>query len=243
MPGIGHLSRVVLDAADAAGLASFYADLTGWQAEPSLVDLGLRTPAGPALAFRSAPDHVPPQWPGQERPHQMHLDLDVEALAPASARAAALGATELGAGPYWRTFADPAGHPFDLCENAGVVPMSRLWISVDAPNPSVLAYFYSALLGLQITHDDEAGAAIGAGGPVTVFFQPVVDYNAPRWPDPAHPQQVHLDIDVVDLEPALATAASLGAVPLAESAARLVLADPAGHPFCLRRAPRTAATG
>src|SRR4051812_43955052 len=240
MPGIGHLSRVVLDAADAAGLASFYADLTGWQAEPSLVDLGLRTPAGPALAFRSAPDHVPPQWPGQERPHQMHLDLDVEALAPASARAAALGATELGAGPYWRTFADPAGHPFDLCENAGVVPMSRLWISVDAPNPSVLAYFYSALLGLEITHDDEAGAAIGAGGPVTVFFQPVVDYNAPRWRDPAHPQQVHLDIGVEDLEPALAAAASLGAVPLAEGAARLVLADPAAHPFCRRTAPRTA---
>jgi hypothetical protein len=226
---------VVFDAADAEGLAAFYAALTGWPRLPD-ADLALHSPAGPVLAFQSAPDHVPPEWPGQERPHQIHLDLDVPALAPAASRAVALGATELGAGGYWRTLADPAGHPFDLCENT-VPPMSRLWVSIDAPHPSVLAHFYSGLLGLEITHDNEAGAAIGAGGPVTVFFQPVVGYRPPRWPDPAHPQQAHLDVHVENLDDARAWATDRGASLLADEPGGPVLADPAGHPFCLKAAP------
>jgi hypothetical protein len=90
---------------------------------------------------------------------------------------------------------------------------------------------------LEITHDNEAGAAIGAGGPVTVFFQPVVGYHPPRWPDPAHPQQAHLDVHVENLDDARAWATDRGAVLLADQPGGPVLADPAGHPFCLRAAP------
>lgn len=118
--------------------------------------------------------------------------------------------------------------------------MSRLWISIDAPDPSALARFYSALLGLEATHDNQAGAAIGADSPVTVYFQPVDTYRAPRWPDPAHPQQAHLDVLVDDLERARSRVTQLGAVPLGSSAAGLVLADPADHPFCLRLHPEPA---
>jgi predicted enzyme related to lactoylglutathione lyase len=225
---------MVLDAADAERLAAFYAQLTGWPSSPGADGLALQSPAGPALAFQSAPDHVPPEWPGQDRPHQMHLDLDVPALAPAAARAVALGATEIGAGGYWRTLTDPAGHPFDLCQNT-LPPMSRLWVSIDVPDPSVLAHFYSGLLGLEITHDNEAGAAISAG-PLTVFFQPVTDYRAPRWPDPAHPQQAHLDVQVEDLDAAVTWATERGAELLADQPGGPVLADPAGHPFCLKPA-------
>jgi len=233
MAGLGRLSRVTFDAADVPRLRDFYAELTGWPSVPASDIPALRSPAGPALAFQAAPDHLPPQWPGQERPHQIHLDLDVAALGPAAARAVALGATELGGGASWRTLADPAGHPFDLCEEIARPPMSRLWVSVDAPVPSALAHFYSRLLGLEITHDTEAGAALGAGGPVTVFFQPVTDYRPPRWPDPAHPQQAHLDVLVDDLGLALAWATERGAERLGDGPGGPVLADPAGHPFCL----------
>lgn len=236
VPGIGRLSRVVFDAVDARQLAAFYAELTGWQpTQPEGDGLMLRTPAGPALGFQPAPDHVPPQWPGQERPQQIHLDLDVENVAQAAARAAGLKATELGGGPYWATLADPAGHPFDLCQTATVAPMSRLWVSIDAPDPPALARFYSVLLGLEITHNDQAGAAIGFGGPVTVFFQLVAAYRPPRWPDPAHPQQAHLDVLVDDIDRAKSALMKLGADPLGDGADGPVLADPAGHPFCLHQ--------
>ncbi len=234
---LGRLSRVVLDAADAPRLADFYAQLTGWPPAPGTDGLVLRSTAGPALVAQPAPDHVAPDWPGQDRPHQLHLDLDVPALAPAVERALALGATGLGGGTSWRTLADPAGHPFDLVLDRSRPAMSRVWVSVDAPDPSALAHFYSGLLGLEITHDTEAGAAIGAGGPVTVFFQPVAEYRRPRWPDPAHPQQGHLDVMVDDLDAALAWVTARGAEHLADAERGPVLADPAGHPFCLHGHP------
>jgi hypothetical protein len=57
-----------------------------------------------------------PQWPGQERPQQVHLDLLVDGREEAAQRAVALGATRLADGATWITLADPAGHPFDLCQ-------------------------------------------------------------------------------------------------------------------------------
>jgi hypothetical protein len=66
------------------------------------------------------------------------------------------------------------------------------------------------------------------------MFQQVSEYNPPRWPDPAHPQQAHLDIIVGDLDAGEARALELGAARLeAGSEGFWVFADPAGHPFCL----------
>jgi hypothetical protein len=55
----------------------------------------------------------------------------------------------------------------------------------------------------------------------------------PRWPDPAHPQQLHLDVLVADLSTAEAEVLANGATKLRDSGAFRVYADPAGHPFCL----------
>ena len=66
------------------------------------------------------------------------------------------------------------------------------------------------------------------------MFQQVGDYNPPRWPDPAHPQQAHLDLLVDDLDAGEARALELGATRLDGGGERFrVFADPAGHPFCL----------
>ena len=72
-----------------------------------------------------------------------------------------------------------------------------------------------------------------------MVFQVAGDYVRPVWPPVAGEQRtmMHLDIEVEDLDLAVADAVALGA-ELAESQPQdnvRVLLDPAGHPFCLCR--------
>ena len=53
----------------------------------------VRTGDGQEVAFQLAPDHVAPQWPGQEHPQQFHLDLFIDGHEAAAERAVGLGAT------------------------------------------------------------------------------------------------------------------------------------------------------
>jgi hypothetical protein len=68
-------------------------------------------------------------------------------------------------------------------------------------------------------------------------FQRAPGNRPPTWPDPAIPQQLHLDIMVEDVAAAGPRVLALGAVKLDGPD---VYADPAGHPFCLIRRPRWA---
>jgi catechol-2,3-dioxygenase len=240
MPGMtvtAHLELVALDATDIVGLASFYAELTGWQTVREVDGwITLRAGDGQEVAFQQVAEHVAPRWPGQERPQQVHLDLLVDGHEEAAGRAVALGATRLADGASWITLADPAGHPFDLCQRDGVGPQMQLFAAtVDAPDASALARFYADLLGMAVTYDGPEGALI-AGSGKSLMFQQVSDYAPPQWPDPAHPQQAHLDV-IVDgpdhLKAVTARAEELGATRLADGATWVTLADPAGHPFDL----------
>jgi len=59
---------------------------------------------------------------------------------------------------------------------------------------------------------------------------------APRWPDPKHPQQIHMDVYFEDGKAGQQLAESLGAIRLPEMGGSCpVYADPAAHPFCLRQ--------
>jgi hypothetical protein len=71
-------------------------------------------------------------------------------------------------------------------------------------------------------------------GPGRLSFQRIPGYQPPRWPGPASPPQVHLDLQVSDITRAEAQVMALGAtrLPGAGSGFR-VYTDPAGHPFCL----------
>jgi catechol-2,3-dioxygenase len=230
-----ELELVALDAADIETLSSFYTALTGATVVKQVPDwITIRLPAGPEIAFQAAPDHVAPQWPGQARPQQLHLDLLVDGLGAATARALELGATRLADGASWVTLADPAGHPFDLCQRDGLeAPIELFAVTIDAPDASGLAHFYADLLNLEVTYDGAEGALVG-GGATSVMVQQIDDYQAPHWPDPDRPQQGHLDIIVGDLDAGEARALDLGAERLAGGSKTFrVFADPAGHPFCL----------
>lgn len=237
MTTTGRLDVVALDAPDIEKLATFYSQLIGWQIASKDADwITLRAPDGQQIAFQLALDHVAPRWPGQEQPQQLHLDLFINDYQAAAERAVGLGATRLADGATWITLADPAGHPFDLCQKDGVGPVMGLFAAtIDAPDSAALARFYAALLGMEVTYEGAEGALITGDGK-NVMFQQVSDYNPPQWPDPAHPQQGHLDIAVDDLDVGEARAIELGAslLPGGEESFR-VFADPAGHPFCLTR--------
>jgi catechol-2,3-dioxygenase len=231
----GRLELVALDARNIDALASFYAELTGWEIVRKESDwITVRAGDGQEIAFQLAPDHVAPQWPGQEHPQQFHLDLLIDGHEAAAERAVALGATRLADGPTWITMADPAGHIFDLCQRDGVGPVMALFaVTIDAPDAAALARFYADLMGMEVTYEGPEGALI-AGGGKSVMFQQVSGYNSPQWPNPAHPQQAHLDIIVDDLDTGEARALELGAARLNGGGKGFrVFADPTGHPFCL----------
>jgi catechol 2,3-dioxygenase-like lactoylglutathione lyase family enzyme len=108
-------------------------------------------------------------------------------------------------------------------------------VVIDCPDPQALAEFYGELLGGKITHIDEDWVTLGIENGPPLSFQLAPDLQPPRWPDPGHPQQFHLDVSVEDVDAAESKVLALGATHLhtPEDQDFRVYADPAGHPFCL----------
>ncbi len=104
----------------------------------------------------------------------------------------------------------------------------------DCPDPARQAAFWSAVLGLLVTHDSEDFVVVAANDTTSgLAFQRAPGNAAPTWPDPAVPQQWHPDVMVEDPAEAGPRVLALGATILGGD----VYADPAGHPFCLIRRP------
>lgn len=232
---IGELRTVAFDAPDIAALSTFYTSLAGW--EQTYADdewITLTTVDGWRIALQAAPDHVPPQWPDPSHPQQAHLDIRVPDLAAATQNAIDLGATLLRENESWNTLADPVGHPFDLISHPDTPHPVIFGVMLDVPDAKAVSEFYAELVGKPITYEAEGMAMIGAEGEQPVLFQQVDDYVAPRWPDPAHPQQVHLDIKVDDVDEAESKVLAIGATRLPGDGDNWrVYADPVGKPFCL----------
>jgi catechol 2,3-dioxygenase-like lactoylglutathione lyase family enzyme len=118
--------------------------------------------------------------------------------------------------------------------------MSLTSTVLDAPDPAALARFYGELLGWPIGRDEPGWVTLRpADGSTGLSFQLEERYVPPRWPaGPGEQQmQLHLDIEVDDLEAATEHAVAAGA-RLADHQPQpdvRVLFDPAGHPFCLWR--------
>ena len=115
--GIATFSVVALDCREPRALAEFYSALTGALVERTDDNwVQLASTGGVAIAFQLAPGHVPPRWPSDELPQQIHLDFDVPDLDAAEERVLALGARkhEVQPGETFRVYLDPAGHPFCL---------------------------------------------------------------------------------------------------------------------------------
>lgn len=119
------------------------------------------------------------------------------------------------------------------------MPIGRLHhVIFDCPDPPALARFYSEMLGAPITYADDDFVVVSADTRTSgLAFQRSPDQRPANWPDPATPQQIHLDVMVDDQATAHDRVTALGATPLAGDH---VYADPAGHPFCLIPRPHWA---
>ena len=124
--------------------------------------------------------------------------------------------------------------------------------ALDATDVRGLAEFYRELLGVRYRPGDEPptdGSAddedwlvlVDADGSRLLAFQEVPTLDRPTWPSHDVPKQMHLDFrvpTVAELQRHRERAQRLGATVLLDRTddpdeALYVLADPAGHPFCI----------
>ena len=114
---IARFPSIVLDCPDPRALATFYGTMLDWKVEHSDDWADVKADFGMCLSFQQVEGYSAPEWPGQERPQQMHLDVIVDDLDSGEAAVVELGATkaEHQPGETFRVFLDPAGHPFCLC--------------------------------------------------------------------------------------------------------------------------------
>jgi predicted enzyme related to lactoylglutathione lyase len=109
-------------------------------------------------------------------------------------------------------------------------------VALDCSDAHRLARFYAALTGWQVRAEaDDDWVQLDSGGGVDIAFQQVADYRPPVWPGPEHPQQVHLDLQVDDLDDGESAVVALGATrhEVQPGTGLRVFLDPGGHPFCL----------
>src|ERR1700760_2826967 len=89
-------------------------------------------------------------------------------------------------------------------------------VVLDCREPAALAGVYAELLGQPITYRSDDWVVVAANDASSgLAFQLAPDHQPPTWPDPAVPQQYHLDVMVEDVEEAGARVLALGASKLA----------------------------
>jgi catechol 2,3-dioxygenase-like lactoylglutathione lyase family enzyme len=110
----------VIDCPDPAALAAFYSTLTGMPVVFSDENYAaIAAGDGPYINFQRVDLFRRPEWPGQDRPQQFHLDFAVEDQEHSVALALDHGAERPDFQPgaesgKWTVLLDPAGHPFCL---------------------------------------------------------------------------------------------------------------------------------
>ncbi|MEU1883245.1 VOC family protein [Streptosporangium sp. NPDC020072] len=109
-------------------------------------------------------------------------------------------------------------------------------VVLDCPDPKILADFYGAVLGWEVSSVEDDWVVL-TDGRSRLCFQLAEDYRPPRWPGAEIPQQFHLDFTVDDMDEGEAAVLAAGATkhayqPSEDDSFRVFL-DPVGHPFCL----------
>jgi Glyoxalase-like domain len=224
-------------------LAALYGALLGMHRyDPGYIKLKHDNDDGglPEFGFESTRDEPRPRWPDPNHPQQVHLDIEVGNLDVAETLVVGLGATRLHDSGEYRVFADPVGHPFCLYADPalnerpeGPLPGRLARVVFDCLDPRALSRFYEELLDMRERVVDTPERVVIAAMPGPAFAFQQSQCAAPRWPDPAYPAQVHLDLGFDGRDDAMERMAELGAVHLATLSHHSVYADPAGHPFCV----------
>ena len=108
-------------------------------------------------------------------------------------------------------------------------------VVIDCHDPMRLAEFWQGVLGGYVVRQSHEWVALEPPAGIAVSFQLVPE-------DKVVKNRVHLDIDVADLEVAVAEALAIGATRLGEVVydelgGFQVMADPEGNEFCFINGP------
>ncbi len=235
-----RLYSVVIDCADHAAQARWWAETLGWSVT---IDADDEATIEPNAATRNdlAVTFVPVPEPKQAK-NRVHLDLGsptrqaqvetVERLVERGAARADVGQAEVS----WIVLADPEGNEFcvlapdDRFDEAGALEA----VVVDAVRPGLLARFWAEATGWGITCESHLVASLchPSGDP------PALDLIAVAHPTPGK-NRVHLDVAPPasgDRDAEVERLSRVGARDVDIGQGQVtwtVLADPEGNEFCV----------
>jgi predicted enzyme related to lactoylglutathione lyase len=238
-----RLVHCVIDAADPARLAAFWAAALGWEVafedpnESEVAPPGFEYPGTGAVPLVFVP--VPEPKTGKNR---IHLDLATTSVTHQQAwvkRLEELGATpaDVGQGEVpWAVLADPEGN--EVCileprpEYRDTSPVAAL--VVDCEDPGAMARFWASAAGWVVHSVEKDFASLrspSGNGPYLEFLQvpgPKTVKNRMHLDIAPYPGDDHAG-EVARLQEAGAVPADIGQgdVPW------VVLADPEGNEFCV----------
>jgi predicted enzyme related to lactoylglutathione lyase len=239
-----RLVHVVVDAADPAGLARFWAAALGWQTtdetaeEVDIEPAGFSYPDPAALPLVFVPVAEP-----KTVKNRVHLDLassSAEHQAELIARVRDLGATpvDIGQGDVpWAVLADPEGNEFCILEPRDVYadtgPVAA--VIIDCADPAALAPFWASAAGWPVTTSESRIAGLRSPAGTGPYLELLRVRDAKPVKNRLHPDVAPYRDDDPAAEVARLTGA--GAVPAdvgqGDGASWTVLADPAGNEFCV----------
>ncbi|HEU5392503.1 MAG TPA: VOC family protein [Streptosporangiaceae bacterium] len=238
-----RLVHLVVDAADPARLARFWAAALGWQVapeEPDEVDVwppGFSYPDSSALPLVFVP--VPEPKAGKNR---VHLDLATESRRHQAAeveRLLALGATPAGIGQGdvpWTVLADPEGNEFCVLDPRPVYrdtgPVAA--VVADCADPDAIVGFWELATGWKPASSTDGGRSLRSPDGFGPYLEllPSLDRKTVK-------NRIHLDVAPYqddDHAAAVRSLTSAGATPVDIGQGDVpwtVLADPEGSEFCV----------
>jgi predicted enzyme related to lactoylglutathione lyase len=241
-----RLVHLVIDSADPASLARFWAAALGWEVaaeEPGEVDV---SPAGFSYPGPSALPMVFVAVPGAKTTkNRVHLDLATTSAADQAAEVArllGLGAVrvDIGQGNVpWEVMADPEGNEFCVLDPrpvyVGTGPVAA--VVADCRDPAAVAGFWRLATGWVPASSTQGGVSLRSPAGVGPFLEllPSTDPKTVK-------NRVHLDVApdkgedqaaaVRALLEAGATRTDVGQGVQGE-VSWVVLADPEGSEFCV----------
>jgi predicted enzyme related to lactoylglutathione lyase len=235
-----RLVHMVVDAADPAALARWWAEALGWAItweEPDEVAVEPPEPDGLGVPLVFVPVADP-----KVTKNRVHLDLrsaDADDQAAQVARLSGLGArpADVGQGDVpWVVLGDPEGNEFCVLdprqEYAGTGAVAA--IVVEGADPAALARFWGEAAGWPLVEQTEWAASLRAPSGTGPFLELI------RVPDPkVVKNRLHLDVAPYrgdDHAAEVARLRALGATPADVGQGEVtwvVLADPQGNELCV----------
>jgi len=238
-----RLVHLVVDAADPARLARFWAAALGWEVapeEPDEVDVwppGFSYPDSAALPLVFVPAAEPKA--GKNR---VHLDLATKSRRHQAAeveRLLALGATPAGIGQRdvpWTVLADPEGNEFCVLDPRPVYrdtgPVAA--VVADCADPDAIVGFWELATGWKPASSTDGGRSLRSPDELGPYLEllPSLDRKTVK-------NRIHLDVAPYqddDHAAAVRALTGAGAAPVDIGQGNVpwtVLADPEGSEFCV----------